>query len=536
MRVISCHLENFASYKSLDFSFDKQGLCLIQGATGAGKSTLCDAIAWALFGRTAKGGAVDEVISWYGGVAKGSVALQVGNKSIWVHRTRGPKANDLYYNIDGVWEISTRGKDLADTQKMLNEELGFDAELYLAGAYFHEFSQAAQFFTTSAKNRRVICEQLVDLALPKKLQEKATSLMKNLNHSSAKLQQDLNAAKVRQEYNTKTLSAERNRAENYSIHRENRIATFKAQADRFEANKAQTLVELTTSLNAITTKPKEWYTTRIQELTERLSTETVEVCEMCGSNTPSKIRDEIKDISRDKLENDYKLKEASDIKKQINSVSSAEAVELKQIEALRLEPNPHLGLVDELEETEIALSAYSTALASALNEELTSISDLDLLLDCVELMRGELIENAITGIQDGTNSLLADHFDATFRVELETGVADKIEATITKDGHTASYMQLSKGQRQLLKLCFGVSVMKAVANHHSVTFKQVFFDEPLAGLDEGLKLKAMQLFESLSLDYDSLFFIEHSEAISAMINNKVVVELINGNSEIKHGG
>jgi len=59
VKILSCVLENFASYERLEFDFSPQGLTLIEGPTGSGKSTLCDAIPWILFGRTAKDGALD---------------------------------------------------------------------------------------------------------------------------------------------------------------------------------------------------------------------------------------------------------------------------------------------------------------------------------------------------------------------------------------------------------------------------------------------------------------------------------------------
>src|SRR5690348_8536249 len=93
MRILSVSAQNFASYKSLEFDFQNQGLILIQGATGSGKSTLCDLIPWVLFGQTAKGGKVDEIRTWNTEEpTTGSIRLS-NNIVIW--RSRSP--NDLFY-------------------------------------------------------------------------------------------------------------------------------------------------------------------------------------------------------------------------------------------------------------------------------------------------------------------------------------------------------------------------------------------------------------------------------------------------------
>ena len=156
-------VRNFASYSKLVIDFTQEsGLTLIEGPTGAGKSTLCDIVPWVLFGRTAKGGTVDEIRTWNNREPTiGTVVLSLPDGKWEIVRTRG-KSNDLAFRCAGLQDLQ-RGKDLSDTQRLLNQKLGMDFDLYLAGAYYHEFSPTAQFFTSTAKTRRVTCENLVDL-------------------------------------------------------------------------------------------------------------------------------------------------------------------------------------------------------------------------------------------------------------------------------------------------------------------------------------------------------------------------------------
>ena len=106
------------------------------------------------------------------------------------------------------------------------------------------------------------------------------------------------------------------------------------------------------------------------------------------------------------------------------------------------------------------------------------------------------------------------------------------EVSIQKDGNEASFTQLSKGQRQILKLAFGCAVMKGVSNHKGIHFDQIFFDEALDGLDETMKSRAFHLLEELSIDHESVFVVEHSESLKSMFSNSYKVSLDNGESNI----
>ena len=175
MRILKATAHNFGSYSLIDFEFTDKGLTLISGPTGTGKSTLADIIPWGLFGVTAKGGLADEVRTWNADEVT-SVVLYLESLIIVRIRGKGGKGNDLYFQHTGKDRI--RGKDLNDTQRLINQHLGITPETYLAGAYFHEFSQTASFFTTSAKIRRQITEQMADLDLAKTLALELTETRK----------------------------------------------------------------------------------------------------------------------------------------------------------------------------------------------------------------------------------------------------------------------------------------------------------------------------------------------------------------------
>lgn len=490
MKVLSVHAENFGSYDSLDFTLDASGLILIQGSTGSGKSTLCDVVPWALFGRTAKNGLADEVMSWPGD--KQTMATVVTD-IISVTRIRG-KGNDLFWTENGV---INRGKDIPDTQRRVNQKLNLNVDLYLSGSYFHEFSQTAQFFTTSAKNRRTICEQLVDLSLAKILQEKTSLELKSktekLNKTTSvliKLNGDLSILKRLEQ-------AEVTKNESWWASQTHKMNNLKDRLNRFEVDKQLTLDILN----------KKYY-----DDLKQLRTSIV--CTECGS--PKAV-----DPNAD-----------SPYRERIEAEQSKSNPYIEQLRALEDETNPHSDSVKDFT-NEISHIGSSISINTRKLDEITqSISDLETLTDIIVEFRSVLIYTTISRLETTTNDYLEKYFDAEIRTTLDIQDTDKLEVSITKDGNFCAYTQLSKGQRQVLKLCFGVAVMEEVSNHSGVDFNTLWFDESTDGMDDSFKMKSLRLLESLSLSDKRVFLVEHSEQIKTFINTKYSVTLVNGRSQI----
>lgn len=501
MQVKSVELHNFGSYKHLKFEFNDQGLTLIEGPTGSGKSTLCDAIPWILFGSTSKGGSVDEVCQWNSnGATQGTIRLACG---LAVYRSRNP--NDLSYSNNVDYDTlgdSTRlrGKDVRDTQNLINQKLGFDYETYLSAAYFHEFSQTAQFFTTSAKNRRVITEQIADLSLATNLQESTILPLKAAKQALVKLEAVISRNNSQLEYALIQQKDDQRRAASWGSDQEKRRSVlFKKYAD-FDTMKVIRLEDLL--------EKQDNYMNRARNLT---------VCSECGA--PKKAN-HIHNIT-----NPYAL--------EIGTLLASVNTYQEQIDSLDHETNPFKKSKEDTQDKIDQLKHEEGELIVERNEINTEILDLELLQDSLQVHRNQVLSNNIEHLQNRSNDLLTRYFDAEIRVEFTTEGADKLEVLITKDGNEAAYTQLSKGQRQILKLCFAVAVMEAVSNQKGVHFDQIFLDEVLTGLDDTMKAKAFSLLESLSLKHSDVFVVEHSEGMKQLFSSTISISLENGVSRLE---
>ncbi len=547
----------------MDFEFDGQGLVLVAGPTGAGKSTLCDVIPWVLFGHTAKGGAVDEVLSWPGNeITTGTIYFDDG---LEITRIRGAKAkdNDLFflYENDTGTVSAQRGKDIADTQKLINDFIGVDFNLYLSGAYFHEFSQTAQFFTATAKTRRQITEQIVDLTLAKNLTEKIKEYAKETKKEHEKLSSDLKFLQYKEQTIKDTIKAETDRSVRWEKARETKLTSLRLAQANYERDKTKSLEKellkyyelegiLEQSLEDLNTSmvPANDIEQRKEKLKESSSKNIKIVCPQCGNvkNQEYELLIVKEEYAISTLEAQNEQKKIQYIQ-QLNSLAKYKTTLLEiqnrfarqenthtaSIEVVSTEPNPHSDSISKSTKELSDLAHSKILLESSVMDFQSESDDLELLLTVMDDFRSVLIKNVVTDLETNVNKIITNYFDAEIRVQFDVADSDKLEVSIFKDGNQAQFTQLSKGQRQLLKLAFGISVMRAVSNHHGLDFNTVFFDEALDGLSEEFKVKSYGLLQSLEKEYSSIFVVEHSESLKALFDNRYDVSLENGNSVIE---
>jgi DNA repair exonuclease SbcCD ATPase subunit len=243
MQLLSIDLSNFGSYEKLEFDFRDLGLSLVSGPTGSGKSTLQDGPYWVMFGETAKGGNVDEVRSWFtSDPTVGILSLEVDGKILTITRIRGTHSqNDLYWSEAGT---VYRGKDISETQKLLETRLRVQAESFAAATYFNEFSPAGSFFLNKAKERRSLFDKLVDLNFPATIKRRATDEIKEVKKNLERAQARDNKILGRLEQLRSTLEEHIRHRDRWDNVQKRTLAELKAKAEGYENYKTQEIAEL----------------------------------------------------------------------------------------------------------------------------------------------------------------------------------------------------------------------------------------------------------------------------------------------------
>ena len=560
MKLTQCRVVNFGSYKELDFDFSNLGLGLVYGATGSGKSTLCDIACWILYGTTAKDGNVDEVRSWQSPNEKteGNINVETPQGLISVYRSRGRSSeNDLFW-VEG--DQTYRGKDITDTQKMLEKRLGVSSSLYLLSAYFHEFSESGKFFTAKAKDRRQVFEQVTSLDLPIKLAVRTSEARKSAKKELTEFETQIAklTGKVEQ---LGRATDDATRAENqWNVRQKSTIETLTQKHLQFEQNKAATIQELehkVAQFDVITAARETALVDKMTALEGILKADTdydraikqlesKSVCATCGGPS-AEFATEIADIRTAQKRNtqyrhqfDTLRAELANLqtvesphRAELTAARNAENTYAAAIEQAKAEVNPFQAQIARFKDEERETWTQLAAATARLKDATRRVTALSTLYDLSFHLRGELLKNTVQEIQNQTNEYLERYFDSEIRVGFALEGSDELEVSIHKNGYECVYRQLSKGQRQLLKLCFSVSVMAAAANSAGVHFDNLFFDEALDGLDATLKVKAFDLFQELEKDHESVLLIDHAPEFQNLFNKRYQVSLTSDTSTIQ---
>lgn len=567
MRVLNAKIKNFGSYKELEFDFTGLGLSLVYGATGSGKSTLQDIIPWILFGITAKNGAVDEVRNWKAdGNTIGVLRIEHHNHIIEVTRIRGASSasNDLYWTVNDH-EEKIRGKDLSDTQHILEQMLSLSSDFYCTSTYFNEFSDTNNFFTAKAKDKRVVFEKIASLDLPIVLAEKTSNKRKEIKKelevvkkehakTNGRLEQLIETRSSMLEHSNKweitqqeTIKELELKSKFFQKEKESKIGALQTKSYRFESDKHKKIEDLVDKLDDLTQKIKknEEFDKLIAEEKRRMDIVNPS-CPTC--KRPLKESEYIQKLEKDKLLNAQYKERFSDVSQKIKEVQAAKnpykdlIIQVtqatnhydNQLDLQKDQINPFISQITEIDST----TANTAAIVKKLENK---ISDLEQMLDLVSRLydlsfdlRGALLKKVILEIETKINDTIDKYFDSEFKVSFSLTESDDLNVDLYKNGYPCVFTQLSKGQRQILKLCFAVSVMQAAIQNSETHFNMLSFDEALDGLDSNLKVRAFDLFVELQKNHETILVIDHTPEFQNLFENKYLVSMIEDESIIIH--
>lgn len=570
MKLLKGEFFNFGSYEHIEFDFLDLGLVLIKGATGSGKSTLCDMPFWTLFGKTSKNGTVDEVRSWKTPslLTKGILKIEINGEELEITRIRGiSNVNDLYWT-EGKKEEKNRGKDISETQSFLQKKLGFSENTYAAAAYCHEFSSANFFFVANSKDRRKLLEEIADLSkvinLKTKFNEKRKELKKVLiEQEKAKdrvkaqveeLEVTINATSLEavqfEETRVDFLQKLKAQDENFTKEQANKISILKTKKDLFENKRINKINELKNKIDDLVNKHNNTASDNLSLLEKRLNSLDDPRCLTCGALTNHKQRENIiYDINKlkekistnllinQKIENNKQLLSYEELTENPYSLDIEKTLFASNTykEEFIKEKNRSNPFISHLTKSKERLNKLKTLLNESLQQVTVlnnKVTGLLVLEELTLVLKANIIAEAVNQLQTNTNSFLQNHFDSEISVLFYPKEDDSIEVVVNKGGYECSYTQLSKGQRGLLKLCFSAAVMEAASNQSGIKFDNLFYDEALDGLDSILQVKAFNLFQQLSKSHSTIVVVSHSIELQQMFDNQIQVSIIEDESTI----
>ena len=205
MKLISLELENFRQHKAGKIEFS-DGITIITGSNGAGKSTILEAISWAIYGTEAARGNKDS-IKWNKAPARSKVRVE-----LVFELDNEPFKVDRELNKAEVY-INTNEAPLAISQdevtKYLTEKLGMNRVEFF-NTYFTGQKELNFLGNQKAAERRKFISKVLNYEKVREAQEKVRTEKNNLGNEISGIRQGLGNIETIQE---EKIQAEKKSAE-----------------------------------------------------------------------------------------------------------------------------------------------------------------------------------------------------------------------------------------------------------------------------------------------------------------------------------
>ncbi len=207
MKILKLHFKNLNSLVgewTIDFTaaeYSEQGIFAITGPTGAGKSTILDAICLALYGRTPRleriNASQNEIMSRQCGECFASLEFQSSSgtyRTLWSQARARKKADGNLQNAQHIIEDCINNKTLEDklskTPLIVTEVTGMDFEHFTRAMLLAQ-GGFAKFLQSSADERSPILEKITGTEIysqiSKLVHERKSSEENVLNNINARL-------------------------------------------------------------------------------------------------------------------------------------------------------------------------------------------------------------------------------------------------------------------------------------------------------------------------------------------------------------
>lgn len=538
--------KNFKSYGNAwsEIILNKDQLTAILGQNGGGKSTMLDAINFALYGKSFNSAQKSKIINSING-KKCIVELEFETNGSDYKVVRGMKPNVFEIYQNGT--IITQAASVKDYQSILENQIlkmtmkNFTQTVLVGMASFIPFMEL------SAIDRRTIIENILGVGiltnmnsiLKNKIQQNTINLQ-NINSDLQKIRIKLDSEKALIE----TLK------KNHNINLEKirqKIEANEAEIRKHE-EKLKKLNEAFEKLNPINETYKKFKSQETNLLSEKSSLSTTirslqkdikfitnhDVCPFCKQDIAKDHKTKLSEEMNKQVEETNKAldeivvklekmsereKKFSDALKKLGLISSKISEENASITMLNRENSSlsnDLSKTQSLDDVKVHENAIKDLAIDAKNKLETKadlMSNRSLMDMATILLKDSGIKTAVVNqylptINQLVNQYLAD-MDFFLSFELDSQFNETIKA---RDRDDFTYQNLSQGERRRLDLAILFTWRKIAMLRNSCATNLLVVDEVLdSSLDEEGINMAMNLFRSFK--DSNIFVISHRESI-----------------------
>lgn len=184
-------LKNFLSYREANLDFSGLHTACICGSNGAGKSSLLEAITWAIWGEC-RAATEDDAINAGAKEVRVDFTFQCNQQTYRVIRTRQRgQGGSLEFQVQSSNDFrSLTGRGMRATQQMIIHHLKLDYETFVNSAYLRQ-GKADEFMLKRPNERKQILADLLKLSQYEELAEQAKDASKQYKAQAEQLEQSL---------------------------------------------------------------------------------------------------------------------------------------------------------------------------------------------------------------------------------------------------------------------------------------------------------------------------------------------------------
>lgn len=547
MKIRQVTAEGFASLESAELSFPLSGVCVVTGKNGAGKSSLFEIVAWAMWGETLRG--TPPHVS--GVPTRASVVSDVGV----VSRTR---------TKSGKVTVSLTDAEAFESVTKAEEAIVTRAGTFEAWRKSHVFSSqdAAHFTLATDTERKTLIEELCGLSRFDAAYASARATVRKCEQVCASHESDLRVATVRVEEALKRVS--------HAKERETRERANKPKLDPAgEFPSAEKLEADVAAAKAQIVKLRD--ERRAQDLAgsaadhdrksaqQRLSVlESSDSCPTCGQNTH---RTECAETIAGLRASVAAAAEASGVARaesarlgkalqaaeralsELTELSArARASRAAHAEGEALWKSRVRQIVQEVEAAQDALTDTRAAVKRLEAGKIEAAHDLAFAEAVASVLspkgvRAALLSDAIAGIETLADSYLQRLSDG-MRLRMSSvtqnkngSVRDAISIEVDGAGGGHGYKAASAGERRRIDVAILLALSEVSAGVHGGARGTLFFDEVFDSLDPDGVDRVEEILQDLAQDR-CVVVITHSQEVQRKIRAVLRITVANGGVEV----
>jgi len=194
MIPIRLEIENFRSFHSpVEIALDFAPLFCIVGDNGAGKTSIIEAMLWALFGIARKKGKANSAIRTGENYASVQFEFETPDgifRVIRKHSVKGKTTLQLHRLNDGEWTSTTDSHRNTDIQSSINRTLGANYDDFCNATVFMQ-NESSQFSLMQPSARRKLLSNILGMERFQKIRDKAAEYSRGLIAEAQALQSEL---------------------------------------------------------------------------------------------------------------------------------------------------------------------------------------------------------------------------------------------------------------------------------------------------------------------------------------------------------